>query len=178
MNVQRKRDPNEPQAVTWDFRQNNNLANLDPYTLSEFARLKTSATAFEDGIHLTLRLSGNRVFDEDLNAVICGRNGATGDRVESVLAYFPYMNIAEIERTGNRLIEYWKLERSDFDDWCRARQGAIPEDDERFYEFFETVGVRGENPSLSLRIRHTRDKSKPWHIFWEVSWNNRDSSTP
>jgi hypothetical protein len=75
------------------------------------------------------------------------------------------MNIEEIERTGNRLIEYWKLERGNFDDWCRARRGTIPEDDERLYEFFETVGARGESPSLSLRIRHTRDKDKPWHIF-------------
>jgi hypothetical protein len=66
LHTQEKRDPNAPDAVTWDFRQNNNLANLDAYTLSEFARLKTSATAFEDGVHLTLHLPGNRTFDEDL----------------------------------------------------------------------------------------------------------------
>jgi hypothetical protein len=88
MNVQRKRDPNEPQTVTWDFRQNNHLANLDPYTLSEFARSKASATAFEDGIHLTLRLPGNRVFDENLHKIICSRYGSDSDRVRDVEAYF------------------------------------------------------------------------------------------
>jgi hypothetical protein len=170
MNVQKKRDPSAPQSVDWDLSQDNEIKRLDSYTLNKFARLKTDATAYEDGIHLTLHLPGNRTFDENVSAVICSRNGSHGDRVKSVFVYFPYMNIEEIERTGNRLIGYWKLERDNFDDWCRERRGMIPEDDERFHKIFETVGAIGESPSLSLRIRHTRDKDKPWHIFWEAYW--------
>jgi hypothetical protein len=180
MNVQRKRDPNEPHSVTWDFRQNNHLANLDAYTLSEFARLKTSATAYEDGIHLTLHLPGNRTFDEDLNAVICWRNGSSGDRVRDITAYFPHMDIEEIERTGNRLIEYWKFDRKNFNEWCRVRYGAIPEEDERlsFSNRFYSSPHSEKSPSFSLKIIHTRGASKPWHIIWEASWNDRDVSVP
>jgi hypothetical protein len=130
MNVQRKRDPNEPPAVTWDLSLNNDIKNLDSYAVQKFYRQGGEVMSYDDPIHLTLRLPGNLVFDEDSDGVLCWRNGSTGDRVRRVTAYFPYMNIEEIERTGNRLIEYWKLERDNFDDWCRARRGAIPEEDE------------------------------------------------
>jgi hypothetical protein len=177
MNVQRKRDPNEPHSVTWDFRQNNHLANLDAYTLSEFARLKTSATAYEDGIHLTLHLPGNRTFDENLQKLFCKRNDRNSDRVEIVTAKFPYMTIKEVEHTGNRLLEYWKFDRKNFDEWCQSRYGAIPEEDERlsFENRFYSYPHSEKPPSFSLEILHSKDLQKPWFIIWETHWPSVDA---
>jgi hypothetical protein len=173
--IQDKRDPNAPKAVTWDLSLNNDIKNLDSYAVRKFYRQGGEVMSYDDPIHLTLRLPGNRVFDEDLNGVLCWRNGSTGDRVRRVTAYFPFMNIEEVERTGNQLIERWKLERDNFDDWCRMRRGVIPEDDERLYGLFETVGDREENISLLLTIGHTRNGDRPWYIIWEVSWVSLDA---
>ncbi len=158
MNVQRKRDPNEPHSVTWDF-------------LSEFARLKTSATAFEDGIHLTLHLPGNRTFDEDLSSVICWRHDRGSDKVRQIDTYFPAMTIEEIERTGDRLIKYWNFDRRNFDDWCRERRGAIPEDDDRLgMDRSFKSGFRGaERPDLYMEVYHYQ--ADRWRLTWKVYWS-------
>jgi hypothetical protein len=171
MNVQKKRDPNAPQSVDWDLSQDNEIKRLDNYTLNKFARLKTDATAYEDGIHLTLHLPGNRTFDEDLSSVICWRHDRDSDKVRHIDTYFPAMTIEEIERTGDRLIKYWNFDRRNFDNWCRERRGVIPEDDERLGmdKSFKS-GFRGaERPDLYMEVYHYQ--ADRWRLTWKVYWS-------
>jgi hypothetical protein len=175
--MQDKRDPNAPEAVIWDFSQGNEIRGLDGYALQDMKRRNSEVMSYDDPIHLTLRLPGDRTLDEDLNAVICKLYEPNGDKVENVIVYFPYMTTAEIERTGNRLIEYWKFDRKNFNDWCRVRYGAIPEEDERlsFENRFYSYPHSDKPPSFSLEILHSRDPQKPWLIIWKVSWVSLDA---
>jgi hypothetical protein len=177
LHMQDKRDPNAPEAVTWDLSLNNDIKNLDAYTLQSLARRKSDVKSYDDPIHLTLHLPGNRTLDEDVDAVICKLYEPNGDKVENVIVYFPYMTIAEIERTGNRLIEYWKFDRKNFNEWCRVRYGAIPEEDERlsFENRFYSYPHSEKPPSFSLEILHSKDLQKPWLIIWKVSWVSLDA---
>jgi hypothetical protein len=175
LHTQEKRDPNAPDAVTWDLSLNNYVKNLDPYAVQKFYQRNLEAISYQDGIHLTLRLPGNRVFDEDLDTIICSRYGSDSDRVRDINVYFPPMRIEEIERMGDRLIKYWKFERVNFDDWCRERRGSIPEDDDRLGmgKSFKS-GCRSEaRPSLYMEIYHSQGDR--WLLTWQAYWGPDDA---
>jgi hypothetical protein len=170
--MQDKRDPNAPEAVIWDFSQGNEIRGLDGYALQDMKRRNSEVMSYDDPIHLTPHLPGNQTFDENLQKLFCKRNDRNSDRVEIVTAKFPYMTIKEVEHTGNRLLEYWKFDRKNFDEWCQSRYGAIPEEDERLSfdnRFYSYLNLE-KSPSFSLEIIHTNDIKKPWQIMWEVSW--------
>ncbi len=140
---------------------------------SEFARLQTDTTAYQDGIHLKLLLPNGKALDEHLDTIFCTlRDGKLEDgKIREVSVHFPTMTIDEIRQTGDRLIKYWDFERGNFDDWCRERRGAIPEDDDRLGmdRNFKSRCRSAERPSLDMEILHYQEDR--WFIAWSVYWS-------
>lgn len=149
----------KPLTLEWDMSQTRNLDDLDPSKKD-----KPEIFAYDHDLMLKLRLSDDRVFEEQLQQLFCKHKGG---RVYFLSAHTRKMTLEEANRKADELIRYWQFPRKNFDQWYERTKNKQHELDDQF----ETMRNDLE-PSLSLAIRHSYSDEKPWRIDFEVYWDN------
>lgn len=153
-----------PMILNWDLSDSHELRDIGWETKAPVDNGLQKDYFHENGdFDLTLKLSEGRVFHQHVQDVYVTKSNSTIKHL--VLATFP-MTLDEAQTKGRQLIDYWKFDPRDFDDWCAARRKGVHESGEMKFETNQNFVY----PSLSLSVPYSFDRRKPWFILFEVTW--------
>lgn len=146
-----------PTVLEWDLSNSHNIKDVNwP------ADQRSDYHTFQGDIHLTLKLSEGRIFRERLRYIHCRRIGNT---LRSLRLHTPGKTLNDVYVDARRLIEYWKLEPRNLDEWHTRIQAKEVAEDRTFQSFRNDL-----NPAIGLKINHSFDDAQPWYVLFSVSW--------
>lgn len=137
--------------LNWDLSQSHELQNINRTSSGaiEFHYAKQSPEYLhkEGNFDLTMKLSENRIFHEQIKNIFCTRNGET---VEALYLETPPKTLDEAYADGQRLIAYWEFDRRNLDAWYRLNKAGKENDSYDVIKYEDNQNFI--YPSLRLKI--------------------------